>query len=68
MPENQPTIAAVLETEVFANQRGEIAIKQTNPWDAMLDGTGGETIITFHPRYANAIIAAIKAAVKDLDE
>lgn len=65
---NQPTIAAVLETEVFANQRGEISIRQTNPWDALLEGSDGEAIVTFPPRYANAVIAAIRSAVKDLDE
>jgi hypothetical protein len=65
---NKPTIPAVLETEVFANQLGEIAIRQTNPWEAMMDGSDGEMIVTFPPKYANAIIAAIRAAVKDLDE
>jgi hypothetical protein len=64
----QPTIPAVLETDVFANERGEITIKQTNPWDALLDGTDGESIVTFPPSYANAVIAAIQAAVEALDD
>lgn len=63
-----PTISAVLETNVFANMDGGISIKQTNPFHALMDGDDGETIISFHPRYANAIIAAIRAAVKELDD
>mgnify|MGYP000437960971 CR=1 FL=1 len=63
MDESKPdpaTIEAVRETHVFLNSGGSITIRQIDERD---DDFGA--IVTFHPMFAKAVIAAIRQAVKE---
>jgi hypothetical protein len=52
------TIEAAVETCVYLSSHGNITISQPD------DGDESGSMIFFHPSHANAVIAAIRRAVK----
>jgi hypothetical protein len=56
------TIEAAVETRVYLSDHGNITITQPD------DGDECGAMIFFHPSHANAVIAAIRRAVKESRE